>query len=139
MAILTLAAKDLRLLVRDADDRAKIERFGEIVTGDITDLDRMKVVCKDVDTVLHLAASASPSTAWDDALSLNIVGTYNTFVAAKAAKCRRLISVVLIASWIRSIRSVIGWPPAVAWAAVRRLPRAQRGARRHSRRRHPRR
>jgi hypothetical protein len=97
---------DLRLLERDADDRAKMEKFGEVVLGDITNLDRMKEVCKGVDTVLHLAASASPSTAWDDALSLNIVGTYNTFVAAKAAKCRRFI-------YASSIHAVSGYPPDV--------------------------
>ena len=46
---------DLRLMIRDGDDRSKIERFGEIVVGDITDLERMKEVCKGMDTVLHLA------------------------------------------------------------------------------------
>ena len=32
---------DLRLLVRESDDAAKINPFGEVVTGDIGDLDRM--------------------------------------------------------------------------------------------------
>jgi len=97
---------DLRLVVRDADDRAKIERFGEIVTGDITDLDRMKEVCRDVDTVLHLAANPSPSTAWEDALKVNIAGTYNTYVAAKVNGCRRFI-------YASSIHAVSGYPPDV--------------------------
>src|SRR4051812_48356318 len=68
------AKYDLRLMVRESADAAEIKTFGEIVIGDITDLPRMKEVCKGVDTVLHLAASASPSTAWDDALHLNIAG-----------------------------------------------------------------
>jgi hypothetical protein len=97
---------DLRLMVRESDDAAEIKTFGEIVIGDITDLARMKEVCAGVDTVLHLAASASPSTAWDDALRLNIAGTYNTFVAAKAAKCRRFI-------YASSIHAVSGYPPDV--------------------------
>ncbi len=95
---------DLRLMVHKRDDDAKqIERFGEVVLGDITDLARMKDVCRDIDTVLHLAASPSPSTPWDDALSVNIVGTYNTFVAAKANNCRRFI-------YASSIHAVSGYP-----------------------------
>jgi len=94
---------DLRLMIREGDDRSKIERFGEIVVGDITDLDRMKEVCKGMDTVLHLAANPSPSTPWSDALNINIAGTYNTYVAAKAANCRRFI-------YASSIHAVSGYP-----------------------------
>jgi len=94
---------DLRLMIREGDDRSKIERFGEIVVGDITDLERMKEVCKGMDTVLHLAANPSPSTPWSDALNINIAGTYNTYVAAKAANCRRFI-------YASSIHAVSGYP-----------------------------
>jgi UDP-glucose 4-epimerase len=94
---------ELRLMIREGDDRSKIEKFGEIVAGDITDLDRMKEVCKGVDTVLHLAANPSPSTPWSDALNINIAGTYNTYVAAKAANCRRFI-------YASSIHAVSGYP-----------------------------
>jgi UDP-glucose 4-epimerase len=94
---------ELRLLVRDPDDRSKMERFGEVVVGDITDLDRMKEVCKGIDTVLHLAANPSPNTAWSDALNINIAGTYNTYVAAKANQCRRFI-------YASSIHAVSGYP-----------------------------
>jgi hypothetical protein len=94
---------DLRLLVLESDDRAAIERFGEIVVGDITDLERMKEVCRGVDSVLHLAANPSPETAWDDALNVNIAGTYNTYVAAKVNGCRRFI-------YASSIHAVSGYP-----------------------------
>ncbi len=94
---------DLRLLVRASDDRSAIERLGEVVVGDITDLQRMKEVCQGFDTVLHLAANPSPSTAWDDALNVNIAGTYNTYVAAKANGCRRFI-------FASSIHAVSGYP-----------------------------
>ena len=96
----------LRLMVRESDDRSKIERFGEIVVGDITDLERMKEVCRGMDSVLHLAANPSPNTAWSDALNVNIAGTYNTYVAAKAAGCRRFI-------YASSIHAVSGYPPDV--------------------------
>lgn len=96
---------DLRLLVhdRDNDDAKKIQSFGEMVPGDITDMQRMKEVCDGVDTVVHLAANPSPSAAWEDALNVNIAGTYNTFVAAKVNGCRRFI-------YASSIHAVSGYP-----------------------------
>jgi dTDP-4-dehydrorhamnose reductase len=95
---------DLRLMERTIDDDAKaVAKFGELVQGDITDLDRMKEVCRGIDTVVHLAADPSPSATWDSLISANIVGTYNTFVAAKAAKCRRVI-------YASSIHAVSGYP-----------------------------
>ena len=97
------AKYDLRLLVHDSDNASKIEGFGEIVVGDISNLDRMKELCRGIDTVVHLAANPSPNAAWDDALNINIVGTYNTFVAAKANHCRRFI-------YASSIHAVSGYP-----------------------------
>jgi nucleoside-diphosphate-sugar epimerase len=95
---------DLRLNVREADEDAdKIKKYGRIVLGDITDLERMKELCVGVDTVLHLAANPSPNTPWHDALNVNIAGTYNVFVAAKAAGCRRVI-------YASSIHAVSGYP-----------------------------
>ncbi len=82
---------ELRLMVLPSDDPAAIQAFGEVVTGDLLDLDRMKELCSDVDTVVHLAANPDPSATWDSLLQANIVGTYNAMVAAKAAGCRRLI------------------------------------------------
>src|SRR5690606_1136679 len=53
--------------------------------------------------VLHLAAVASPSSTWTEVLDTNIVGTYNVFVAAKAAGCRRVV-------YASSIHAVSGYP-----------------------------
>ncbi len=96
----------LRLMLREDDEREQVERFGEVVIGDITNLDQMKELCRGVDTVLHLAASASPSSTWDEILPANIIGTYNVFVAAKSADCRRVI-------YASSIHAVSGYPPDV--------------------------
>lgn len=96
----------LRLMVHKddgADPVDRIRRFGEVVTGDVTDLERMKELCRGVDTVLHLAANPSPSATWDDLLRANVVGAYNTYVAAKAANCRRVI-------YASSIHAVSGYP-----------------------------
>ena len=93
----------LRLMVRDAADADAIARFGEVVVGDVTELEAMKKLCTGMDTVLHLAATASPSSTWDQILPANIVGTYNMLVAAKAAGCRRVI-------YASSIHAVSGYP-----------------------------
>ncbi len=71
------------------------------MTGDVGDLERMKEFCQDIDTVLHLAADPGPSATWSILLPANIIGTYNAFVAAKAAGCRR----VLYASSIHAVSS----------------------------------
>ena len=82
---------DLRLMVRPDDDIAKIKDYGEIVYADLSDLGRLMRACETVDTVLHLAADASPNAEWDSLLPNNIVGTYNIYTAAKAGGCRRVI------------------------------------------------
>jgi dTDP-4-dehydrorhamnose reductase len=93
----------LILLEREGEDTSEIESFGKVITGDIQDLQFMKQACKGVDTVVHLAADPSPSADWDSVLHLNIGGTYNTMVAAKAAGCRRVI-------YASSIHAVSGYP-----------------------------
>jgi UDP-glucose 4-epimerase len=95
---------DLRLMVHEKDKEVdKIRSFGEVVIGDITNLDRMKEVCRGIDTVVHLAGDPSPNATWDSVLSANMTGTYFTFVAAKACNCRRVI-------YASSIHAVSGYP-----------------------------
>lgn len=95
---------ELRLMVQPEKDEAKkIRPYGEVVEGTLDDLDRLKELCRGVDTVLHLAANPSPSTPWSSALNDNIVGTYNVFVAAKAAGCRRVV-------YASSVHAVSGYP-----------------------------
>lgn len=74
-----------------------------MVTGDVRDLEVMRWVCEGVDTVLHLAANPSPAATWEELLPTNISGTYHTFVAAKAAGCRRVV-------YASSIHAVAGHP-----------------------------
>ncbi|HVF09633.1 MAG TPA: NAD(P)-dependent oxidoreductase [Abditibacteriaceae bacterium] len=94
---------ELRLIVLESDDATKIEGFGEIVKGDLLDLDRLKELCAGMDTVLHLAADPSPAATWKSVIETNITGTYHAYVAAKAAGCRRLI-------YASSIHAVSGYP-----------------------------
>ena len=98
---------ELRLMVQAMDEQAEaIQSYGDVVVGDLGDLERLKELCRGIDTVVHLAADPDPSATWSSLLSANIVGTYHIMVAAKAAGCRRLI-------YASSIHAVSGYPPDV--------------------------
>ncbi|MBZ0288698.1 MAG: NAD(P)-dependent oxidoreductase, partial [Anaerolineae bacterium] len=95
---------DLRLMVHDMDEDAEaLKPYGEVVTADLGDLERIKELCQGIDTVVHMAANPSPSAVWSELLEANIVGAYNTFIAAKSARCRRVI-------YASSIHAVSGYP-----------------------------
>ena len=100
---------DLRLMIRGQDREKKgetvdkLKTWGEVVVGELSDLDKLKELCRGVDTVLHLAANPSPNATWDSVCADNITGTYNLFVAAKSAGCRRVI-------YASSIHAVSGYP-----------------------------
>ena len=95
---------EMRLMVRPSDEGVeKIEKFGQVVVGELGELEKLKEFCQDIDTVVHMAADPSPSALWSDLLEANIVGTYNIFTAAKSAGCRRVI-------YASSIHAVSGSP-----------------------------
>jgi UDP-glucose 4-epimerase len=95
---------DLRLMVHQLDQRAEaLRQFGDVVAGELNDLTKLKELCRDIDTVVHLAGDPDPGAAWASLLESNIVGTYNLLVAAKAAGCRRVI-------YASSIHAVSGYP-----------------------------
>jgi nucleoside-diphosphate-sugar epimerase len=93
----------LRLMVQRPEEAEQVSAYGEVVVGDLTDLATMKAFCRDIDTVVHLAADPSPSATWQSVLPNNIIGSYNTFVGAKAAGCRRMI-------FASSVHAVTGHP-----------------------------
>ena len=96
----------LRLMVQTPEDGEKVKQWGEIVVGDLADLDFMKSVCRGMDTVVHMAGDPDPSATWQELLDANIIGTYHTFTAARAENCRRVIHA-------SSIHAVSGYPPDV--------------------------
>src|SRR4028118_1007158 len=58
---------EMRLMVQEMDEDAKaLQQFGEVVTGDLLDLDGMKELCQGIDTVVHMAGDPSPSATWQD-------------------------------------------------------------------------
>lgn len=94
----------LRLMVQAVDEGAeRLQAWGEVVQADLADLDRLKQLCDGVDTVVHLAANPDPAATWRSLLESNIAGTYNMFVAARSAGCRRVI-------FASSIHAVSGYP-----------------------------
>ncbi|MBN9391002.1 MAG: NAD(P)-dependent oxidoreductase [Chloroflexi bacterium] len=94
----------LRLMVQPGEEKAgDIAAFGEVVSADLSDLDRLKELCRGIDTVLHLAGDPDPSATWESLLPNNIIGTYNILVAARSAGCRRVI-------YASSIHAVSGYP-----------------------------
>jgi UDP-glucose 4-epimerase len=95
---------ELRIMVHRLDARADALRpFGEVVACELSDLAKLKEYCQGIDTVVHLAGDPDPGAAWASLLEGNIIGTYNAFVAAKAAGCRRVI-------YASSIHAVSGYP-----------------------------
>jgi nucleoside-diphosphate-sugar epimerase len=53
--------------------------------ADIADLDAIRPAFQNKDAVVHLAATSSVGSAWDDVLSANLIGTYNVYEAAHRA------------------------------------------------------
>lgn len=82
---------DLRLVVQNQGDETKIKDFGEVVVGDLADLQALKHFCAGIDTVVHMAGNPDANATWSELLAPNIIGVYNIMTAAKAAGCRRLI------------------------------------------------
>jgi nucleoside-diphosphate-sugar epimerase len=75
--------------------------------GNIQDVDLMKKACEGVDTVVHLAANASPYADFDrDVLPINIIGTHSVYRAAVESGVKRLV-------FASSIHAVGGYPPDV--------------------------
>lgn len=97
---------DLRLTDVDNEELRALSAYGATIPADLTDLDAAKALCSGMDTVVHLAATADPSAAWDVLLPANIVTTYNVMVAAVNASCRRVV-------YASSIHAVSGYPPDV--------------------------
>lgn len=64
----------------------------EIYTFNVADLEACQRACKDIDTVIHLAADPSEkATFYDSLIDNNIKGVYNIFRAAKDQGCQRVI------------------------------------------------
>lgn len=97
---------DLTLMTHPDAETDGIEAYGTMVEGDTADLKRLTELFDGIDTVLHLAADASPEATWDSVMRNNIAGTYNVMVAAVAAGCRRVV-------FASSIHAVSGYQASI--------------------------
>src|ERR1019366_3425610 len=88
------------VVVLDDLSSGKIENLAnvgaqiEVVQHSITDLDRLRMACRGVDFVIHLAARTSvPQSMADprDTNRVNVDGTLNVLVAARDAKVKRVV------------------------------------------------
>ncbi|HMO57308.1 MAG TPA: NAD(P)-dependent oxidoreductase [Roseiflexaceae bacterium] len=70
---------------------------------DLVDLERVRPLCRGIDTVIHLGADPRTFAPWETLLPANVVGAYNIFQAAAEAGCRRVI-------FASSINAVAGYP-----------------------------
>ncbi|UJR28130.1 hypothetical protein I4U23_009386 [Adineta vaga] len=96
----------LRLMVHSTHEPEKTEPlkpFGEIVQGDLDQMNALDKVCKDVHTIIHLAGDPDPSGTWDSLRKANIEGLYNIFLAAKKAGVKRMV-------YASSIHAITGYP-----------------------------
>lgn len=95
---------DLRLMVHEADERSKkLSRFGRIMKAELGDLSSLRRACAGVDAIVHLAGEPGPEAVWEGLLGANIVGAYNLFAAARAARCSKVV-------FASSIHAVSGYP-----------------------------
>lgn len=76
------------------------------VTSDLSDLESMRPLFENIDTVIHLAADPRPNASWQSLLPNNVVATHNVLEAATEAACHR----VILAS---SLNAVAGYAPDV--------------------------
>ena len=63
----------------------------ESTAADIADLDAILPAFRDVDAVIHLAASATVDAAWKDVLHNNIEGLVNVFEASRQAGVKQVL------------------------------------------------
>jgi uronate dehydrogenase len=93
---------DLRLA--DIDVSHLAESKCEVVELDVTDPNSCLRACLGIETVIHLAADASPRAEFTTSLlPTNIVGTYNMFLAARDQGCKRIV-------FASSAQAVEGYP-----------------------------
>jgi len=75
----------------DREVPAEFEGKPNVVRGEIQDRELLDQSMKGCAAVVHLAASASPLSSWEDVLQNNILGTRAVLEAAKAARVERVI------------------------------------------------
>jgi nucleoside-diphosphate-sugar epimerase len=91
----------------DSIEPAK-EHGHEVIQLNVADLDACLEACRDIDTVIHLAADPRPDADfYGSLLDNNVKGTYNIYRSAKEQGCQRVIfasSVHAVAAYPRDVQ-----------------------------------
>lgn len=83
-------APDYALRLHNRTPETGSDEF-EYVNCDIADLDNVRPMMNNVDTVIHMAGNPSVQGSWESILSCNIIGVRNILEAAKDAGVRRVV------------------------------------------------
>ena len=89
--LLTERLRDDYEIVQQGRTPANDEQEKVLRKAELEDYDDVRPLMERIDTVVHLAGSASPESTWDDVLSANIVGFRNVMEAARDAGVRRVV------------------------------------------------
>jgi NAD+ dependent glucose-6-phosphate dehydrogenase len=91
-------------LVDVAPDKIGDVGDAEVIGANVADLAVCQELCREMDTVVHLAADASPrADFYESLLDNNFKAVYNMFRAAKDQGCRRVV-------FASSIQVIEGYP-----------------------------
>jgi nucleoside-diphosphate-sugar epimerase len=102
---------DRTAMAAEAVQGADQDEPHEVLQLDLVELAACERACKQIDTVVHLAADANPAAPfYESLLDNNITATYNLFRAAKDQGCRRVI--FASSAWVMG-----GYAPDVQLAA----------------------
>lgn len=82
-------ADDYELVLQGRHPRE--EEKDQFVIADLADYAEVEPLMEGIDTVLHMAGSASPESSWDDVLTANIIGLRNALEAARVKGVRRFV------------------------------------------------
>ncbi|WP_339036348.1 NAD(P)-dependent oxidoreductase [Mammaliicoccus sciuri] len=96
--LLTITDVNITSMNESQFDNCKIKKL------DITNFDECKkIINNNIDIVVHLAGTPNPNASFHEVLNLNIVGTYNVFMASIGANVKKVI-------FASSAQTIEGYP-----------------------------
>ncbi len=72
-------------------DRVEAPNYPVTIVADISNLDALLPATEGVDAIVHLAASISVDSSWEQVLPNNLIATYNVYEAAKQSDVKAVV------------------------------------------------
>ena len=98
----TLSKSCSFLRVSDRDDLSKKFYNEEVIKADLSSVDEMMSLTKNIDCVVHMGGQ-SIEGSWDNVQNFNIIGMYNLYEACRKNNVKRVI-------WASSVHTVGFYP-----------------------------